>query len=139
MSRENAAQPVTLTPLQTLAMVGAGIFFWFVGIWLIRWVGSIGGLTNDWTPLVYALVLAGTAPLLAWTQALLGVSRLHRLPVAMVIAATAACIDGVVVRWFGWVYFDDPLMQARAGAILLWAIGVLCLLGLVMSRPAARG
>lgn len=124
-----------LSPNQTLAAVAAGVFFWFLGVWIIRWVGGLGALGNDWTALVYALTLVGTAPALVATQRVMGLGRIQRLPLAMVIAATAACIDGVVVRWFGWVYFDEPIMQARAGAVLLWAIGSLCLLGLVMARP----
>ncbi|MCW5737890.1 MAG: hypothetical protein KIS73_27465 [Enhydrobacter sp.] len=125
---------------RAVLLVLAGMVVWFLGVLLLRWVGSTGALGNGWTPLVYALVLAGTVPLVVAAPRLLGLPRHQTLACASIMAATASMMDGIVVRWFPAVYSTDPQLLAQIAASLLWGIGVAVALGLLLSLggPAAR-
>lgn len=134
-------EPVGLGPGRAVLLVLAGMIVWFLGVLLLRWVGSTGALGNGWTPLVYALVLAGTVPLIVAAPRLLGLARHQTLACASIMAGTAGMMDGIVVRWFPSIYATDPHLLAQIAASLLWGIAVAVVLGLLLSLggPAPRG
>jgi hypothetical protein len=83
----------------------------------------------------YAGATLITIPAVVLVPQLLGLGRSSRLFCACVMVATISLIDGIVVRWFGWIYATEPAARSDAAASLLFAIGMLVTLGLVMSRP----
>jgi hypothetical protein len=122
---------------RAVLLVLAGVVVWSLGVLLLRWLGSTGALGNGWTPLVYALVLAGTAPLIVAAPRLLRLPRSQTLACASIMTGTAAMIDGIVVRWFPSIYATDPQLLAHVGAALLWGVGVAVALGLLLSLGGA--
>lgn len=137
MDNAQPADVVSLTRAQAAIVVACGAALWFAGIFQIRWVAGLGALGDGRTPLVYALIVAATAPVVALVPHVLGLPRAARLHCSAIMAATAALLDGIAVRWTDW-YAADPRVVAQSAATLLWAIGVAVALGCVMAQGPAR-
>lgn len=121
-----------LTLLKIVFLMLWAAILWAIGVFFIRWVGPLGYLSNAFTPLIYAALLFLTIPVVRITPKLVGVSRQYTLICSCVVAMTAAMIDGVVVRWFPWIYTNDPELITHSAASLLWAVGMLIAIGLIL-------
>ena len=128
-----APEALRLTKGQIGLLMVFGAILWVLGIFQLRWAGAMGALTDGRTAIVYGVILLATVPLVAFAPKAVGLPPSARLHCATIIAAVAALLDGVAVRWTH-IYADAPGLRANCAASLLWAIGVAVALGLIMSR-----
>jgi hypothetical protein len=132
-NRPMTAAALTLTRPRELALTAIGVAVWIGGVALVRALDAAGALSGPWALLVYAAIIPGTAPLITQVPRLLGLPEDARLGCAAVMAGTAALMDGVVVRFFPWVYAADPTRIPAIAGTLIWAFGVAFVLGYVMT------
>lgn len=132
--------PATLNPLgakPVTILIVWGALLWASGVLILRWLVSIDALHGMPQIVAYALIVAGTIPLIPMTPRLAGLSRSDTVSAIAVVSMTALLIDGIVIGYFPALYSTDP-MQARACAgALLWAVGVALALGFAM-QPRTR-
>lgn len=121
-----------LTFIQVLRLIVWAIVLWGLGVVILRWLGPRGYLSDSTTPLIYAAVVIGTLPFVYVTPWLLRIPRQHTLLATCIMAITATMLDGVVVRWYPWIYAADPALLAQCAATLLWGASALVAIGVAL-------
>ncbi len=132
--------PATLSPLGVKPMtilIVWGALLWASGVLILRWLVSMDALHGTPQVLAYALIVAGTIPLIPLTPRLAGLSRSDTVSAIAVVSMTALLIDGIVIGYFPALYSADPVQARACAGALLWAVGVALALGFAM-QPRTR-
>lgn len=115
-----------------IVLIAWGTLLWASGVLLLRWLVSIDALHGMSQMLAYALVVAGTVPLVSLTPRLAGLPRGETVCAMAMVSMTALLIDGIVIGYFPALYSADPAQARACAGALLWAVGVALALGFVM-------
>lgn len=124
LSAETGRPPLGARRIAVLAVAGA--ILWFLAAMLVRAIGPLGAYRGIGTPLLYALVVPGTAGLILIGRRLAGLPRDRILLGVAIVTAAASLLDGTALAWFPALYGPNAV---GAAAAILWGVGV----GLVLA------
>lgn len=131
--------PATFRPLGIRAMIILiiwGALLWASGVLILRWLVSIDALHGTPQIIAYALVVAGTIPLIPLTSRLAALPPGETVSAIAVVSMTALLIDGIVIGYFPALYSADPVQARACAGALIWAVGVALALAFIMQpRP----
>ncbi len=133
MAMQAETAPAEMSGAKAVQFIGIGVFLWFAAAFWLR----------DWAPAFYDLgaghlvafaVTTLTAPLFVWGAAKVTSTPLNRMvSPAAIVAATAACLDGIAITYFPAFYAGEGPHLAHTGAQLLWGIGLALISALAFS------
>lgn len=124
--------PRSVSPAQVIALIGIGIFLWFLGVLFLRWASAGGWMAGTPQMIIYALIIPVTWPLVRFAPQVVRLPATETLFAASVMSMTALLIDGIIIGYTPFVYATDPALARACAGGLLWAVGVAMALGLVL-------
>jgi hypothetical protein len=115
-----------------LAVMGA--VYWFVAAMIVRWSAAAWVGNTGMTLLVFALIIAATAPALLVGMRVANVGRDRASLAATVMTMAALLLDGVALTWAPSLYGSDPVVVLGGAASIMWGAGVALLLGFALQH-----